>query len=265
MADGLTYYDRLGSLYERLDATFKGSLDAGAGSLDSNLAAPFQLTRSRVDSLFDRLTRSRTSRFAESMLWTELGRYEAFVEAAFRGGRPTEMEERVCPIRTAFRLQVLSELAEHGRKMDIRYGAQSERLNVVEMFLNEWTTSRAPTGKLRDPSPWEWIARTQTVGFQYNRSTRELEPSFPVVEAGATYYMFNSNAFARRIHHVGLAAAYQRDVKRQRHLVGMMLHVQEFDLGVLCTRACKEHAVVASKNVSLFGKAWTDLRRTLNR
>jgi hypothetical protein len=266
VGDRLAYYDKLGNLFGRLDSVYSVAVEGNQTSLDAALRLRLDTLRRDIDSTFTLIERSRASRYSEFDLWTAIGKYEAFIALGFEGtATPPSVRERLCPIRAAYALQVLEELKEHGRKMEVRYGSKSERLNIFEMLLDQWTTPPLATGKLRDPLPWEWILRSQTLGYQYNRGTRELEPSFPILELGVTRYLFGTGAVSRRIHHLGLAGAYQRDVKRARNLFGFVLHLQEFDVGALCSNSCREHVIVGSKNLSFFGSAWTDMRKALNR
>ncbi|MEO6444363.1 MAG: hypothetical protein ABIZ91_17695 [Gemmatimonadaceae bacterium] len=264
--DGMAYYDHLERLFVRLDSAFLAQLQSGEATLDDATRTRFDEARMHVVEAFDRITNSRAQRFSALALFDELGAYPDFVGAGYGGGTPpAALQEMLCPISIAYLRLLREEVDEHGRRLSIRYGEDSERLNIVEMLLNEWTASRAPMGKLRDPSSWEWILRMQTLGYQYRRDTRALQPSFPVFQLGTTYYFYGKGRFARTVHHLGLAAAYERDVTNQRHLVGAMLHIQQFDIGVLCASGCRDHVVVASRNFSLVGDAWANLRKGMGR
>jgi len=268
MSDGLVYYDRLERLFVRLDTAFSLRLSEGTAQLDAAAADRLSSRRERIRAAFARIAAGRAAPSSVAELFADIGAYPDFIALGLNvpaESMPPDMEALVCPLRQAFLKRALADVQDHARKMAVRYGEQSERLNILEMLLNEWTTSRQAMGRWRDPSPWEWIVRVQTLGYQYRRDTRELAPSFPVLQLGATHYFFGTGAFSRTLHHVGLAGAYQRDVTNRRHLAGVMLHVQEFDLGVLCAAGCRDHIVVASKNLSLLGPTWKAMRKSVAR
>jgi len=263
--DGLIFFDRVISIFNRVDSAFAQNLTSGTARLDPAVLERYRLRVASIHTTLGLIVERNTPEMSLQLVYADLGAYQDFVRAGFSGGTPPpEIERLLCPLRTSYIRWVRDQLAEHERKLNIRHGALSERLNVVEMLLNEWMSRKSAMGALRDPPHFEWILRAQVVGFQYEQRAGHIRPGSPTYQVGTSYYFFGDNGFMKWLNHVGVAAAYQHDLVNREDLYGGVLHVQQYDIGFLCPRrTCKDWTIVASKNLSFLPGTWVKMRQSL--
>jgi hypothetical protein len=145
-------------------------------------------------------------------------------------------------------------LAEYNRRFFHKYGKGSERLNLVESMLSEAMFTCAPVGAPTLPNPLELIARVQVLGYQWEPTLTAFRPSSPTWQLGLTYYLFGTDRVSRVLHHVGIAGAVQQNLLTGQTLVGAVLHVNRFDVGVLCAHGerCRRPVFALSANAQVF-------------
>ena len=145
------------------------------------------------------------------------------------------------------------QLDEYYRRFFIKYGDASERLNLLEMVLTEDAfTNPTINSVVAMPTHWEFIAREQVIGYQYEPSVGGFRPSSPVTQLGMSYYFFANNTVARLVNHLGVAAAYQHDMLTHADLWGAVVHLRTIDLAAFCpTKGACRPVIATSVNVQL--------------
>jgi hypothetical protein len=213
-----------------------------------------------ANSIKQNLSNHRT--FDTTLFLEDYGDYNAFVEEIFKyESDPGNYNSMIggpffSPIYS-ISLKLLDEnLGEYFRKFEIRYGGLSEKLNLLEAFLNKAFFSPETTGsELNYPKPLEPILRIQSVGYQYNTDSQQMLPSSPVFQAGLSYYFLQQDGLFRsigdKIHHIGIAGALQYDLFTETWLTGGVMHIRNFDIGLLYNADQKQTVVMASFNVQL--------------
>lgn len=262
--DGLEFFDRLEALYLRLDAAFFADLASSTARLSDEQLSRFDRVRRMAHDAFGQIGAKEAGRLAASSIYTILGSYTDYLNAGYNDQLPPAIRRLFCPIETSYLLLTMTELENHDMQMEVRYGKLSERLNIAEMLLDQWMSRKLGSGQLREPPRLEWILRVQVVGYQYDSRIDQFRPSSPTYQLGASYYLFGKGSGL--INHIGLAAAYQRDLSVGGDLWGGVLHVRDYDFGVLCPKGnCRDYVIVASKNFSALAGTWTKLRKWTNR
>lgn len=144
------------------------------------------------------------------------------------------------------------DLKEYFKRLDIRYGEDSEKLNLLEIALsNAFFSPRTTGSQINYPKVTEPILRMQAVGYQYYGDSEEFLPSSPIFQAGLSFYLYGDTKFQKWVNHIGIAAAYERDLITNSNYFGGMLHIKTFDIGLLYDPETKEKILAASFNVQL--------------
>lgn len=235
---------------------------------DPDRLTPAQTTRldsivSEVAGTLDAMAKKRARPGDASRLKLALTGYGDFLRGMY-DPMPPEIAAPWKAITLSFLAALRADLAEYDRRFFIRNGSDSERLNILESLLVQ-AFQRAPTGgTIRYPGAIEPIARVQLFGYQYSLEGDELTPASPVFQLGLTRYLYGTSTLAKRLNHVGLAAAYQRDHVNDVDLGGAVLHLAAWDIGVFCNvDDCAEPTFMASKSLSFFEPLWNGAREAI--
>jgi hypothetical protein len=211
-----------------------------------------QLLWKELDDILVQMVDKQSPSAATERLKRGFRLYGLFADAAYPGGVPREVNCAINKMQALLLRGLFGTLEEYDRRFFIKNGEASERLNFLESVITELAFTRAPKGNVASmPNPLEPIARVTLLGYQYYSANEEAKPSSPVYEAGLTYYFFGKGGLGK-LHHVGLAAAYQRDLVRNLSLGGPSLHTRWLQLAVFCeTFRCVHPVIAASKNVRI--------------
>ncbi len=249
-------------LSERFDS-MHAIVQANLPALTPDQAVQFRAITAEARDALDAMVAKRARPGDPSRVKASLTDYFRMVRAMFPTGSYPPGYNRYRNAITGSFLNALSgDLEEYDRRFAIRYGPDSEPLNIVEMVLVQ-ITSPAPRGaQVRLPGHWEPIARIQLFGYQYDTGGNELVPSSPVAQLGLTYYLYGDSWLAGKLHHIGLAAAYQRDLVNGVNLAGGVIQVAGWDAGAFCDiEACDEPVFMLSRSISAFTDLWTRARK----
>lgn len=251
------YIDAMAVEFHRFDSAIVAMIGDGRMTLSAQHDALRSAAGSRATEVIARATSGRVQRADGDSLRAAVSRYMDLVSPAIPEG---SVPDQYYTIQCDFIARFKEGAEEQLRQWEVRYGPSSERLNIVEVVVEQWLFSRAAQGPLRGPARVEPILRLQAIGYQWDKQFERMYPSSPTAQVGFSYYLLADNALARAINHVGIAAAWQRDYATDRTLVGGVLHVQKFDIGLLCTSGCADHVVLASSNLSVLERYWERLR-----
>ncbi len=149
-----------------------------------------------------------------------------------------------------------AESDDYFRKFEVKYGKSSEKLNFVEVFLaNTLFKTKALGAEINPPNPWEPIFRVKALAYQYYAGEDTPIPSSPTYQIGLTKYLYANTSMAKKLNHIGIAAAYQYDLTNKHNLIGGMLHISNYDIGVLFDTDDSNNVVIAASfNIDLFKK-----------
>lgn len=144
------------------------------------------------------------------------------------------------------------DLKEYFHRVDVRYGKYSEKLNLLEVAINNALFSPRTTGsQINYPKVPELILRAQSVGYQYYGESSEFLPSSPIFQIGFSLYLYGDSKFEKWANHIGLAAAYEYDLVTKTPYFGGMFHIRNFDIGLLYDPENKQQILATSFNVQL--------------
>lgn len=266
--------ERLAAVFDTLHARFSRDLAQPSSSPVALPDSALDEVRSQVALRGENIQatlRSQTSKRAVEggvpSLNTNLREYYQFIEYAYGDatGVPPYINEPWNLILGHFLSQLNLDLAEYDRRFFIRNGEMSERLNIVEMIVDQMLAPAPRGDTMNYPSPLEPIARVQVFGYQMDGDFGEIHPSKPTFQVGATYYLFCESRFCQTVNHIGGAAAFQRDWTFDRSLAGLVLHVRNVDVGWLCNveDICDDWSLAASVNFALLEPVWSGMRRRM--
>ena len=195
-------------------------------------------------------------KFNNATFQNDYQQYNAFSKALYSGDltyyESSILIPFVYPISRIVNEVFDKDLKEYFRRLDIRYGEYSEKLNLLETAIsNAFFSPRTTGSQINYPKVLEPILRIQTVGYQYYDETSEFLPSSPIFQAGFSFYLYGNTKFQNWVNHIGIAAAYERDLITDSNYFGGMLHIRNFDIGLLYDPDTNQQILAASFNVQL--------------
>jgi hypothetical protein len=231
-----------------------------ASLTDSQWVAEQLLSR-EIDETLTGIVNKETPKASGTILKAKLRSFGDFANTAYPSNAPVEVNVALNGTQVILIRRLLANLKEYDRRFFIKNGEESERLNLLEMVLTERLFTPKPRGGVMNmPNPWEPVTRITVLGYQYYSDSKQMRPSSPIYELGFSYYFFGTNALAK-LHHVGVALAYQRDLIRDKRLKGGMLHTKWLQVAAFCESwPCSKPVIAASKNIQLVSP--DALRRT---
>ncbi len=227
------------------------------------------LERADVDSMekvFDSMIESLDdySEYSDTIFTDMLFSYYNYCEKIYSGDvDPLAFSKQIeipfqQPLQAILSNRLKSEVKENIRRFNVRFGEQSERLNLLEMAVSITWFSPSTTDPVNSgPLHYEPILRFQSLGYQMNLVTNKVEVASPFIQVGLSYYFYGDTWIERTINHIGLAAAVQYDYSVKHLAAGAVLHVESYDIGILFNTKPKSNqtSIVFSGNVQLI-KRW---------
>jgi hypothetical protein len=251
------------AIFVRMHALVARDMAGGVAThLTPEQTARFSTLAAQIRSILEHAEDKSAVRGTLSAVGYRLNEYWQGVNAAYGSSSAippavlTEWNALSGKILTA----IVSDLGDAERKFFVKYGGSSERLNIVEIYLNERLFTRAPMGELaRGPRRGEPIVRMTTLGYQWYADSSRARPSSPIYEVGMTWYIFGG--LLAPLNHIGVAAAYEHDLVLGTNIGGFALHLGRFEIVGMCDalRGCANHVLALSKNVQLI--PWPSLLR----
>jgi hypothetical protein len=250
--------DTVQRYFRQIDAKAEQQIAAHGWGLVAAAAGEktFRHLQKSISDQMERILNKEAGPQGSGTVSEDLQKYFDFVDAIYSNAIPGHVNALWTPLHRQFLDAVAKQDEEYFRQFFIKYGESSERLNFFEMYINNTVFTGSPTGTtIPFPIPWEPILRASIIGYQSPDHFRSAEASSPVYQLGLTHYLFGNSWISQKLNHVGMAAAYEFDLRRHIELGGVVLHVRTFDFGVLCSSMkCREPVILASKNLQILRK-----------
>jgi hypothetical protein len=122
------------------------------------------------------------------------------------------------------------EIEKSLRKFEIRYGENSDRVNLIELFVMNLVPLFK--GNANGPSSWEPILRFTPVCYDF--TDMKFVKTFQI---GVNYYFF-SESFLKHVHHVGIAFLLTDIESEKIYEIGTLsyggvIHLGKYQVGIV--------------------------------